>query len=119
MHLYCENRDMTLAYMKTVFRDDGAGYMTFQSFPAGSSKVEPGVTPAQDMFVQYTLDEVRDRCGQSRLDGGMHFTAAVSDSFKLCSGFGSNVEDYILDLLDGSTDLLTEYDPTASSGGSP
>ena len=46
--------------------------------PAGSSKVEPGTTPAQDVTLTYaTVDALAAACGASRLDGGMHFTGAV------------------------------------------
>ena len=45
--------------------------------PAGSSRNEPGV-PAQTIFLSYTSwDGFVKACGQSRIDGGLHFPAAV------------------------------------------
>ena len=49
-----------------------------QAVPAGSSKTEPGITPANNItFVFNKWSEVQDACGQSRLHGGMHFTRGV------------------------------------------
>jgi len=63
-----------------------------QPFAAGSSKVEPGVTPAQDLTLEYPnmLDFILAG-GQSRLDGGMHFFEAVPAGIALCSGIGEAV----------------------------
>lgn len=59
-------------------------------FPAGSSKVEPDMTPASDIdpIIMENLLAYRNACGESRLDGGMHFTKSVPDSYKLCEGVG-------------------------------
>jgi hypothetical protein len=32
--------------------------------------------------------ELRDACGESRIDGGMHFEDAVADSYSLCTDIG-------------------------------
>ena len=59
------------------------------TFLAGSSKTEPGVTPAEDLSVVYpNMKALRDACGNSRLDGGMHFEASVPAGYELCSGVG-------------------------------
>lgn len=110
--------------MRVVFNDtvsiDDPIYSLFASFEAGESKVEPGITPANDLFLSYSnLRAVRDACGESRLDGGMHFEASVPESYELCAGLGDGVEEYILYLLNGTTDLLTQYDPNGSGGGPP
>eukprot|EP00635_Sarcinochrysidales_sp_CCMP3193_P001001 CAMPEP_0118913556 /NCGR_PEP_ID=MMETSP1166-20130328/14315_1 /TAXON_ID=1104430 /ORGANISM="Chrysoreinhardia sp, Strain CCMP3193" /LENGTH=551 /DNA_ID=CAMNT_0006853119 /DNA_START=148 /DNA_END=1806 /DNA_ORIENTATION=- len=61
----------------------------------GSSTVEPGLTPQQGVLLFYhTLHDMRLACGQSRLDGGMHFTKAVTDAYTLCDGIGDAVADY-------------------------
>ena len=42
--------------------------------PAGSSKVEPGATPAMDMMLKWpTLTDAADQAGISRRFGGIHF----------------------------------------------
>ena len=71
-------------------------------FPAGSSKTEPGVTPVNEIppIVLNSMDELRLQCGESRLDGGMHFTASVANSYTLCSGVGTAAANYAYALSD-------------------
>jgi len=58
-------------------------------FAAGSSQVQPGQVPGSQVVKTFTsMSEVRDVCGESRLWGGMHFTAAVADGMALCDGIG-------------------------------
>lgn len=46
--------------------------------PAGSSRIEPGVTPASDMQLHFaTWTELEEKCGQSRLWSGVHFPASI------------------------------------------
>uniref|UniRef100_A0A7S2GXC0 Vanadium-dependent haloperoxidase NapH1-like second helical-bundle domain-containing protein n=1 Tax=Helicotheca tamesis TaxID=374047 RepID=A0A7S2GXC0_9STRA len=112
------NIDVTKAYMKLIFNDDGEGYFLSETFKAGSSLIEPGVTPAEELTLFFhDLESVREACGQSRLDGGMHFTAAVENSYGLCVGFEEPVTDYMLTLLNGSDDLITTYVPRPPTGG--
>lgn len=116
------NADMTAAYMNVIFNDNGANYFTFANAAPGSSNVEPGVTPASNIQLTFTsLQSIRDTCGQSRLDGGMHFTAAVPDSYELCKDFKPKVETYIQTILNGSTDLITTFvpGPPGPPGGPP
>jgi hypothetical protein len=69
-------------------------------FLVGSSKTEPGVTPSSDLtLVADTMSEFRDQCGESRLDGGMHFSKSVPDAYALCDGIGTQAALYSLDLL--------------------
>ena len=80
--------------------------------PAGSSKIEPGVTPANDIdFVYNKWSEVKDICGQSRLYGGMHFAAAVPAGEQLCSGMSMHVVDRASLLRDGDADgAMMDFD---------
>lgn len=113
--------EATKASMKVLFSDEGGEGLNFPTtVRAGSSTVEPGVTPAKDLSLSYkSLEEVRNRCGETRLEGGMHFTAAVEKSYTLCEGFQEPFEQYILSLLNGSDDLLTNYTPGGPPGGGP
>jgi len=44
------------------------------TLPAGSSKIEPGVTPAKPVVLSWkTLDAMADQAGMSRRYGGIHF----------------------------------------------
>ena len=82
---------------------------------AGSSKIEPGLTPENNITAFYTLDQFKEKRGKNCLDGGMHFTTTVEDSYKLCKGFEEDVEKRILELLNGSDDMLTVYTPGGGS----
>ena len=47
-------------------------------YAAGSSFVEPGVTPAQDIVLHYqTWEDMKQACGISRLYGGVHFFDSI------------------------------------------
>ena len=71
--------------------------------PAGSSRVEPDVTPASDIALQFpTWTAFNQDCGQSRVWGGVHFQAAVTAGRKLCNVFGDLAFDYFSKLLAGT-----------------
>ena len=72
-------------------------------FIKGRSKTEPRVTPSLDLFlVEPNLTSLRDSCGESRLDGGMHFSQAVPAAYALCEGIGTQGADYSMQLLGGT-----------------
>ena len=73
-------------------------------YPAGSSRTNPGTFPKNDTWLSYaTLEEVRTTCGQSRLDGGMHFDASVPASYELCKDIGRAAVDYVKSRLGGAS----------------
>jgi hypothetical protein len=44
---------------------------------------------AEGVTLQFrNMMELRDACGESRIDGGMHFEDAVADSYSLCTDIG-------------------------------
>jgi hypothetical protein len=46
------------------------------TIPAGSSRVEPGITPAVDVVLSWpTFTDAADQAGRSRRYGGLHFKA--------------------------------------------
>lgn len=52
--------------------------------PRGSSSVEPGATPAQDLTLHWdTWTDFARECGISRLWGGVHFRAAITHGSRL------------------------------------
>ena len=59
-----------------LFTDsDHFGYSV--TLPAGSSKIEPGVTPAQPVVLMWgTFTDAADEAGMSRRYGGIHFARA-------------------------------------------
>lgn len=82
--------------------DSTQGIPLQQVVPAGSSKTEPGTTPATDLTLVYNAwSEVAQVCGGSRVNGGMHFSQAVPAGEQLCTGVASLVVDKALLLLNG------------------
>jgi hypothetical protein len=46
--------------------------------PQGSSRIEPGITPAVDMALHFpTWSDLEYKCGQSRFWAGVHFPASI------------------------------------------
>ncbi|MCY3864221.1 MAG: vanadium-dependent haloperoxidase [Chloroflexi bacterium] len=76
------------------------------AYPAGSSRIEPGVTPAEDLTLSFATwtDFARD-CGDARVWAGVHFPAAVEASAAICGGFGDLAYEYFETLMDGSAPL--------------
>ncbi|MCY4540130.1 MAG: vanadium-dependent haloperoxidase [Chloroflexi bacterium] len=76
------------------------------AFPAGSSRVEPGITPAQDLALSFaTWTDFARNCGQARVWAGVHFQAAVEASAALCGDFGDLAYEYLRELMDGTAPL--------------
>mmetsp|Transcript_49474 Transcript_49474/g.44263 ORF Transcript_49474/g.44263 Transcript_49474/m.44263 type:complete len:128 (+) Transcript_49474:2-385(+) len=76
------------------------------NFAAGSSGNEPGVTPASDISYSITgLEEIYKLCGETRLWGGMHYTASVQGAFDLCQGIGDMGYEYATNLETGDGTL--------------
>ncbi len=76
------------------------------SYPAGSSRIEPGITPARDMTLTFdTWTDFTNDCGQSRNWAGVHFEAAYQASAAYCSVFGDMAYEYFSTLMDGTAPL--------------
>ena len=76
------------------------------TLPAGSSRIEPGITPKTDIVLTFpTWTDFAQNCGQSRVWGGVHFQAAVDASAAICSEFGDMAYDYYSTIMDGSAEL--------------
>ena len=101
------------------------------SFNAFSSSKEPLSTPSSDISVSYnSFSEIAQRCGETRLEGGMHFTASVPDSFELCKDIGTRIgtnmrllangirPDYIVDIEDFSLNNRECYPDDSESSSS-
>jgi hypothetical protein len=70
---------------------------------AGSSRVEPGLTPAADISLDFpTWSQFAADCGQSRVWAGVRFQSAVDESAALCAVFGDMAYDYLTALNDGT-----------------
>ena len=95
------------AHARALQRFSGTDELNWSvSYPAGSSRVEPGVTPAHDMTLSYdTWSDFAAACGQARHWSGVHFVAAVEASAGYCSTFGDRAYEYFQSLMDGSAAL--------------
>lgn len=49
----------------------------------------------------YTSASMKDRCGETRREGGMHFTAAIDDGRTLAQGIGTQVGNKVIEFLPG------------------
>jgi hypothetical protein len=71
-------------------------------FPAGSSVVEPGITPAVDTNLEYaTFTDFMTDCGYSRLWGGVHFEDAILAGFDLGTEIGTIAHEFVQAHIDG------------------
>ena len=71
-------------------------------YAKGSSRVEPGVTPASDTALNFeTWTKFENECGQSRLWGGVHFQAAIDASKPMCKRIGDRAHRYVRSLIAG------------------
>ncbi|MCY4070116.1 MAG: vanadium-dependent haloperoxidase [Chloroflexi bacterium] len=76
------------------------------AYPAGSSRIEPGVTPAGDLTLRFsTWTDFAQDCGQARVWAGVHFPAAVEASAALCGDFGDLAYENFQTLMDGTAPL--------------
>ena len=69
---------------------------------AGSSSVEEGMPTENVNIVFNDVYHYAQVCGESRLWGGMHFTASVSASQEICNNLGIDAYNYVKDILQGS-----------------
>lgn len=71
----------------------------------GSSRIEPGITPAADLDMQWdTWSEFEQQCGQSRLWGGVHFSAAIDASKDMCHAIGDGAYTFVMKHINGDVD---------------
>jgi hypothetical protein len=72
-------------------------------FAKGSSRVEPGVTPAGDIVLTFnTWTEFEQDCGLSRLWGGVHFRPAITAGRDIGHTIGNLAYEFVQDLLNGN-----------------
>ncbi len=72
--------------------------------PAGSSWIEPGVTPATDITLGPwdTWSDFEADCGMSRVWGGVHFVDAVTASEEMCAPIGGMAYDFLMEHVSGT-----------------
>jgi hypothetical protein len=68
----------------------------------GSSVIEPGVTPASDMTLQWSsLTDWASDCGRSRVWGGVNFPSSVAAASQYATPIGDLAYDFLLRKLNG------------------
>lgn len=79
---------------------------------AGSSLYEPGVTPAQtELIIFGSWSDYERKCAESRIDGGVHFRAAVEASLDVCGDVARPVYDYWQSLINGTAPMRGPAQP--------
>jgi len=97
--------DFIDTYLKDRYNDDTMP-ITF-TFPAGSSVVEPGFTPKQNLTITLnSMTEFRDVCGKSRLWSGVHFSKSVTASYTLCEDIGVKAFQFMKELIPNGFESL-------------
>ena len=78
-------------------------YLKSLTFPAGSSRVDPGASPAGDTTIQWqTFSEIADDAGMSRRLGGIHNEEADFRSRTIGRQVAGSVWDRYAKLINGS-----------------
>lgn len=104
----------TVAEYTDLYVQDQFGIDTIDvsfNLKAGTSKFYD-MGPKMDIPFTFTnMTDLAWHCAQSRLWGGMHYTAAVDNSIPLIKDFGRETFDYVKDLLGGDTlqEIPVEY----------
>jgi hypothetical protein len=71
-------------------------------WPAGSSRVEPGITPANDLTLSWnTWSAFARDCGDSRLWGGVHFRPSIDQMDDFAPQFGERAYTFVQRKLNG------------------
>lgn len=75
------------------------------TYPAGSSRVEPSVTPASDLTLTWdTWDDFSDDCGVSRLWAGVHFFDSIPAGQAIGEEIGEGAYDFVMRHIEGDVD---------------
>ena len=71
--------------------------------PRGSSSIEPGITPANDIVLGpwNTFTEFEEDCGMSRFWGGVHFLASLDAGEQVCRPIGDTAYEFLRQHIDG------------------
>lgn len=74
----------------------------YTEIQAGSSRVEPGVTPASNIVIGWdNWTDLENDCGQSRLWGGVHFPASIPAGIDIGHDIGDIAYEFVIDHLAG------------------
>ncbi|MEX0740323.1 MAG: vanadium-dependent haloperoxidase [Pseudohongiella sp.] len=89
--------------MRLAFGTDEMGWTV--DIPQGASRVEPGVTPMQDMQLSWdTWTEFETDCGISRFWAGVHFMPAIEVATDLGRSIGERAYEFVINHINGTVD---------------
>jgi len=92
-------------------------FTTHVTYAAGSSPVEPGSVPAEPIELNYVgLEAMTAACGQSRINGGIHFRASVPMAEELCAGVGTQAFEYVKEAVN-AVQIPVQWPPAAPQCG--
>ncbi|MFD0688459.1 DUF6851 domain-containing protein [Actinomadura fibrosa] len=85
------------AHAQAARRFRGTDAMSFsQTYAAGSSQIEPGITPAKDLTLSWSNWSTFDHdCGMSRLWGGAHFRSSIEASRQMSPRIGDLAYEFV------------------------
>ena len=85
---------------RLYFGNDELGYEV--PTPAGSSRIEPGITPANDLVLKWdTWSEMEHDCGDSRYWSGVHFKSSVPAGQDIGHEIAQHAYDFVMSKLAG------------------
>jgi hypothetical protein len=85
---------------RRYFGDDHLGWPV--PAPAGSSIIEPGVTPEQDLTLGFaTWSDFAEACGLSRFWGGVHFLPSIDNMRELGREIGDIAYEFVMAHIEG------------------
>ena len=87
---------------RRYFGTDAFGFSV--PVPAGSSVIEPGVTPATDITLGpwATYTDFENDCSRSRVLAGVHFTAATTEGQAMCRPIGDLAFEFLQRHIQGT-----------------
>ena len=88
---------------KTLYYgSDNLIFPLFRSIDAFSSIYEPLTTPSKNLtFLYFTWSDIAKRCGETRVESGVHFTESVPAGEQLCQDIGVEVTTQLINLKNG------------------
>ena len=85
---------------RLYFGNDELGYEV--PTPAGSFRIEPGITPANDLVLKWdTWSEMEHDCGDSRYWSGVHFKSSVPAGQDIGHEIAQHAYDFVMSKLAG------------------
>jgi hypothetical protein len=77
----------------------------------GSSKIEPGLTPQNDLTIgpYNTWDDLAEKCGYSRAWAGIHYPSSIASALDNCGPLGLTTAEFVMGYINGTRTKL--FDP--------